>query len=332
MLPVPAPVIEVTIDGTPISGLLWAYIVTTNSFSADTYALTFAIGVQPQEDIGFWSSLTAGTVEVGADYNSLITGIIDTIRIDPIRGVATIEGRDLSGRLVDCYRQQDFVNQTASEVVSTIARYHGLPPVVTTTEGNIGRYYADGYTKLSLGQFSRSQSDWDLIVQLAREAAFDVFVQGTSLYFQPPTSATTVPIALSLRDVQALYVDRNINMANNSSAQVQSWNSRDMVSYSSLQAQQSGASGSPSLPFLFSGSNYTAQQVTDTMSQYTAELGRLTTTLRIEMPWNAALTPRTIIMLSGTGSALDTTYRVDTVERRFSASSGSEQTIYACQV
>lgn len=335
-----APVIQVTINSTPIFGLIRASIVTTNSFCADTYGLTFTIGVQPQNNIVFWSSLTSGTIEVsavqpspyGPIYNSLITGFIDTIRIDPIHGVATIEGRDLSGRLVDSYRQQDFVNQTASEIVTTIAQYHGLPPVVTETQGSIGRYYADGYTKFSLGQYSRLQSDWDLIVQLAREAAFDVFVQGTALYFQPQTATAGAPIELPIRDVQGLFIERNINVGINATAQVQSWNSHDMASYSSFPNPQPGASGTPSLPFLFSGSNYTSQQVTDSMSQYSTELARLSTTLRIEMPWNAALRPRTIIVVSGTNSVLDRAYRIDTVESRFSGSSGSEQTIHACQI
>ncbi len=329
--------IQVTIDGTPIYGLLRASIVATNSFCADTYGLTFAIGGQPQNNIGFWSSLTSGIVAVSAVQtspyglisNPLITGVIDQIGIDPVHGVATVEGRDLSGRLVDCYRQQDFVNQTASEIVATIAQYHGLPPQVAATEGNVGRYYADGYTKLSLGQYSRLQSDWDLIVELAREAAFDVYVQGTSLYFQPQTAPTGVPIGLSLSEVQGLFVERNVNVSLNATAQVQSWNSRDMASYSSLPNQQTSTG---SLPFLFSGSNYTSQQVTDSMSQYSTELTRLATTLRIEMPWNPALTPRTVILLNGTNSVLDRAYRIDTVESRLSGSSGSEQTIFACQI
>ena len=332
-----APTIQVTVDGTPIYGLLRASVVATNSFCADTYVLTFAIGVQPQNDIGFWSGLTSGIVAVSAVQtspygpisNPLITGIIDGIGIDPVHGVATVEGRDLSGRMVDCYRQQDFVNQTASEIVATIAQYHGLPAQVTATDGNVGRYYADGYTKLSLGQYSRLQSDWDLIVELAREAAFDVYVQGTSLYFQPTAAPTDALVGLSLNEVRGLFVERNVNVSLNATARVQSWNSRDMASYSSLPTQPPGAG---SLPFLFSGSNYTSQQVTDSMSQYGAELTRLATTLRIEMPWNPALTPRTVILLSGTNSVLDRTYRIDTVESRFSGLSGSEQTIFACQI
>ena len=35
--------------------------------------------------------------------------------------------------MIDSYRQQDFVNQSASEIVSAIAQYHNLQAVVTPT-------------------------------------------------------------------------------------------------------------------------------------------------------------------------------------------------------
>src|ERR1700761_1189104 len=184
--------VEVTINREFVSGLLRASITTTNRFSADTYALTMAIDNGSPENVSFWSNLAAGLVDVvavtstpsGEIYQSLITGMIDTLHVDPIQRIVGLEGRDLSSSMIDCYRQQDFVNQTASEIVAAIAQYHNLQPIVTPTSGNVGRYYSDGYTKLSLGQFSRLQSDWDLVVQLARQNDFDVFVQGQSLYFQ----------------------------------------------------------------------------------------------------------------------------------------------------
>jgi hypothetical protein len=332
-----APVVQVMIGGTPVPGLLRASVVATNSFSADTFSLTFTAEARKQAAFGFWSDLGPETIEIetvedslyGRRFRSLITGIADMVRIDPVRGVVTVEGRDLSGRLVDSYRQQNFVNQTASEIVSVIARYHGLNPVVTPTSENVGRYYADGYTKLSLGQFSRLQSDWDLIVQLAREAEFDVFVQGNSLYFQPPAADAGGPTAVSLRDVQSLCVDRNISLAVNPNAQVQSWNSRDMVSYSGAQGDISQAGDGTSPPFLFSGANYTSEQATSMVRQLSGELGRLATVVRIEMPWDLTLAPRTRIVVTGTESAIDAVYRVDVVERRLNAGAGSEQTVHA---
>ena len=262
--------------------------------------------------------------------------MVDAIHIDPVRRTIGIEGRDLSSSMVDSYRQQDFVNQTASEIVSTIAQYHGLQPIIVPTFGSIGRYYSDGYTKLALGQFSRLQSDWDLVVQLARQNDFDVFVDGHSLYFQPSDSLTFDPIPVQLRDVRGARIEKNLNIPRDTAAYVQSWNSQNMVAHNSdnrgdtTTGDQSSAV--TNLPFLFSGSNYSSQQVTDAAERYTAELNRLNTVLKLEMPWDLSFSPRGTCLLQGTSSAFDTIYRIDSIERHYSSTAGSRQQVRAIQI
>jgi hypothetical protein len=337
--------IQVAVDGVPIPGLLRASVATTNSFSADTFSLTFSTGSRVSSNIGFWSSVPSACLTVtavssrvyGRTYQDLITGMIDTIHVNPIQGTVTVDGRDLSSLLIDAYRQQDFVNQTASEIVSTIAQYHDLRPVVTATTENIGRYYGDGHTKLSLGQFSRIQSDWDLVVQLARLSNFDVFVQAKSLHFRPASRYTDSPVFIDLRDMKRVRIERNLNTAASTTATVQSWNSRNMAAYQSSSVSEPAAAnaGPPSgakPSFLFSGSNYTSGQVSDLAGRYAAELGRLTTILEMDMPWDLSLSPRTVILLSNTDSSFDTTYQIDSIERHYSSTSGSAQALRAAQI
>jgi hypothetical protein len=337
---------QIALNGSPIQGLLHATIATSNCFSSDSFALTFAIGPVPLGDIVFWSTLSTAYVEIDvitADEPTaqrLMSGMIDTIHVDPIQGTVAIEGRDLSSSMIDAYRQQDFVNQTASDVAMAVASYHGLTPVVTATSGNVGRYYGDGYTRLSLGQFSRIRSDWDLMVELARENSFDVFVQGSSLFFQPSTSSSTAPIHIAFRDVKAIRFERTLTIPSSAQARVQSWNSQNMASYDDKSPGAGGnATQSPSAaggtstgsvqPFLFSGSNFTSQQVTDSAARYATELGRLGTLLHIEMPWNLTLSPRTEILIDDTNSIFDNTYKIDNIERHYSTTSGSSQVIRA---
>jgi hypothetical protein len=337
--------VEISINGEPLQGLLRASITSTNCFSADSYSLTFAINAEGPENLAFWSVVSAALVEVravtsntyGPRYQSLITGMVDSIHIDPVRGTVGVEGRDLSASMIDSYRQQDFVNQTASEIVATIASYHGLQPIVVPTIGNIGRYYADGYTKVSLGQFSRFRSDWDLVVQLARQSDYDIFVEDRSLYFQPSSTSFILPLPVSLQDVHSLRIERNLGITSAVAARVQSWNSQNMIAYHSDNAGGGEASGdqtatSATLPFLFSASNYTAQQVTDAAARYATELTRLGTVLNLDMPWDLSFMPRSMCLLMDTNSAFDTAYRIDSVERLYSSTSGSRQLIRAAQV
>ena len=330
--------LQVTLDGVPIEGLLHASVVTSNCFSSDSYALTFAMGSSPLSDIAFWSSLLSGYVEIVPTSQSfalsqgLISGMIDTLLVDPIMRTVAVEGRDLSSKLIDSYRQQDFVNQTASEVVSSIALNHGLTPVVTPTMGQVGRYYGDGYTRLSLGQFSRVRSDWDLVVQLARENSFDVFVQGDALFFQPSTSWDGLPRHIALRDVKTMRFDQTLTMASSAAARVQSWNSQEMTSYAIDSADYETDAGqiseaSNSQPFLFSAANFTSQQVEDSAGRYAEELSRLATVVHIEMPWDLRLSPRTTLLIDETNSLFDAIYKIDSIERHYSSSSGSGQII-----
>jgi phage protein D len=332
--------LQITLNGSTIQGLLNASIVTSNCFSSDSYALTFAMGPPPLGDIIFWSSLGSTYVEVDVikmyepTSQSLISGMIDSVAVDPIQGTVAIEGRDLSSSMIDAYRQQDFVNQTASEVVSTIAQYHGLTPVVTTTSPSVGRYYGDGYTRLSLGQFSRVRSDWDLVVELARENSFDVFVQGRTLFFQPSPSSATAAIHLAIRDVKTMQFRQALTIASNTPARVQSWNSQNLASYDTNNLSNDAAPPQTSQaasdqPFLFSASNFTSQQVADSAGRYSAELSRLSTVLHAEMLWDLTLSPGTMISIDETDSIFDTTYQIDSIERHYSTTFGSTQVIRA---
>lgn len=319
-------------SGVPLEGVLQATILSTTCYSADTFSATLALGASPLTDPTFWAEYASGAVELnavssdGALTQSLIAGLIDRLEIDPLRGTATIEGRDFSALLIEAYSQRDFVNQTASEVVTTIALEHGLTPVVAPTSGLVGRYYGDGYTRLSLGQFSRLRSDWDLVVELARENAFDAYVFGSTLYFQPPTP-TVVPIQIDVSEISSLHVERNFTVGGEPGVLVRSWNSQDMTAYTS-QPTATAVNDAPQ-PFLFGGSNLTSSQVDASASQLSRELGRLQTVLHLETPWDLTLTPGATILLTGTLSPFDAVYTVDRIERSFSACSGSSQRIRA---
>jgi hypothetical protein len=335
--------ILITVNGIQIQGLLHASIASTNCFSADSFSLTFALGSAPLSDIVFWSSTVRAYVEVSTAARMdmaaqmLITGMVDSILLDPALATVAIEGRDLSSSMIDSYRQQDFVNQTASEVVSAVARHHGLGCSVAPTAGNVGRYYGDGYTRLSLGRFSQLRSDWDLVVQLARENGFDVFVSGTTLYFQPSTDAKNAAVPIAMGAVQRMRIERSLSISSGTTARVQSWDSQNMTSYDSRRepaddAETASAANPDNQAFLFSSSNLTSQQVTDAAGRYNSELGRLATTLHLDMPWDLTLAPRMILFLQGTNSALDTTYRIDSIERRYNSKSGSVQSVRAAAI
>jgi hypothetical protein len=333
--------LAISIDGQRVQGLLQAAISNNNYFSADSFSLTFAMGAPPLADFAWWSQLSPGYVEVNAEGDRLpgilrlITGNIDMLAVDPIMGMVSVEGRDLSARLIDTYVQQDFVNQTASEVISTLCSSHGLEMQVTSTQGNIGRYFEDGFTKLSLGQFSHVRSNWDLVVQLARENGFDVFMDGATLTFQPTGSVVTDLIEISPSSVIKMRLEQNLAIPDLPTIDLQSWNSQQAKVYSSFdstgQFAQPTVTEGASSTYLFSGSNLTSAQADSRTGQYLREVSRLRTQLHLEVPWNFNVFPRTLLSLY-TGSAFDGPYQVDSVERFYSSAAGSTQMVRAVSV
>jgi hypothetical protein len=331
------------INGAETPGLLHGTITSTNCFSADSYSLTFAMGSAPLRDISYWSTLSYGFVDVLAKVatdssrTSLIMGTIDTVYIDATRGTVSVDGRDLSASLVDSYRQVDFVNQTASEVVIAIATSHGLAPVTIPTSGNTGRYFGEGYTRLSTGLFSRLRSDWDLVVQLARENGFDVFVRGRYLYFLPAIEVALDVVNLTPDSIFNMRLERSLAVTPTPTVKVQSWNCQNMVPYSGGITNEAGqvsvtAADSEGQPYLFSVSNLTSAQAAQAAVRYAAEINRLRTALLLEMPWNVNMAPRTGVMLTKTNSPLDGLYRIESIERRHNSMTGSLQSVRAVPV
>lgn len=319
--------LSATIDGEPVPGILQASFSSSNSYSADTYSIAFAIGAQSQTDVGYWMQLSGATTAVFAAANGIhtdiVSGDIDAIRIDPINQVAVVEGRDLSSRMIDAYRQQDFVNNTASEIVATIAASHGLSASAAETPGNVGRYFADGYTRLSLGQYSRVRSDWDLVVELARENGYDTYVLGQTLYFRPAALGCGVTNQIDLSSVRTIIVERSNISNENPSARVQSWSSQNAASYSTNSA--AGGDGT----FLFSAANLTSHQASNLASRYATELSRLSQVLQLEMPWDLTLMPRSVFSFTGTNSPIDGIYVIESIDRTYSTVAGTSQVVRA---
>ncbi len=312
----------VSVNGYYTENVLSTSIDSTNSFSADTFAVTLAIGTEPFNSATFWSSISQAYIEIFSRDMTvcLITGMADTVQIDLLQGVVKIEGRDLSSRLIDTSPEQDFVNQTAAEIVTSIASKHGLVANVVPTVGMTGRFYGDNFTRLSISKFSRNRSEWDLVVQLARECEYDVYVSGQVLNFQPATLSNEAASVLTPDMLSSLRVERTLWISDSPAVQMSTWSSQDLAVY--RQTIGSAAGGSA---YIFTGSNLTANQVSQYTSRYLDEISRMRQVISAEMPWMDSVNTRAPIYLYGTGGILDGLYRVDHVERQFSAATGSRQ-------
>lgn len=333
--PVPisrAPRLRLTANGQVLTGALEAEVVSNNYYAADRFSVIVALGPDPWADAAFWAAASDILVDVqfsldgGASFVSLIQGAVDDINIDPILGLVHIDGRDLTAALIEARTQETFANRTSSEIASLLAQRRDLTPHVAPTSTPIGRYYQSEHDRTTLNQFSRTTTEWDLLVFLARHEGFDLFIQGRALYFQPAAQSVGSVLALTPKDVLDLRLGRSLTLARDIEVVVKSWNSRENLALaqraSTSGSDSAGRSDSSAQRYVFMRPNMTPDEALRFAQRKIAELTRHERTIRISMPGELALTPRSMIALEGTGTSFDQTYYIDVIERRFRQNGG----------
>ncbi len=330
-----APRLLVLANGVPMAAATEASVTSTGFFGADRFRVRAAlIG-----DAAIW----AGTADLFLDvqmalsplggFVSLVQGQADCVSLDPLRGTLTIEGRDLSASLMQARTQETFANHTSSEIATILAGRHGLAANVQPTVTPVGRYWELEHDRLTLNAAGRSTTEWDLLVTLALHEAFDVWVSGTTLNFQPPDWLTP-PLALNATatwtgpaNVTALRLERELLFAGDIVVTVKSWHSR--AGTVCVQTAQTDRGAASTQNYVFVVPNLTPDAALQLAQNKLAELTAHELVLHAEMPGEFSLWPRAQVALAGTKTLFDTVYRIDEVERHLHARHGFSQRLRA---
>jgi phage protein D len=333
------PRLKVIANGQIILGAMEAEVISNNYYAADRFRASIALGIDPWAGASFWASESDILLDVqfsldgGASFVSLVQGAVDSVNIDPTLGLVRLDGRDLTSALIEARTQETFANRTSSEIASLLAQRHNLTPQITPTTTPVGRYYQSEHDRITLSQFSCTTTEWDLLVFLARQEGFDVYVQGQALHFQPAAQATDLAVSLRPGDVIDLKLERSLTLAHDIEVVIKSWNSRQNSAFAQ-QARTSGqgsaqGSGETPLRYVFVQPNLTPDEALKFAQQRLAELIRHERTVRISMPGDLSLSPRSMIALEGTETEFDQLYYVDVIERRLRQNGGFTQFVMA---
>jgi len=334
------PSVQLLVNGIPIIGTIQAEVIANNNFAADRFFARIALGADPTATSLFWASAQGIVAEIrfsldSITFQSLIQGLVDCVTIDPVSALVCIEGRDLTAGLMETRSQEAFANRTSSEIASLIAQRHNLTPAITPTNTPVGRYYQNEHDRVTLGLFSRAITEWDQLVFLARQEGFDVFVQGTTLFFQSAQQPPDVRV-LQPSDLSDLRLQRSLTLARDIEVTVKSWNSRqkDAFSQTAMAAigRSSGVTGlgsQKSQKYILVRPNLTPDQALQLAQRRLTELTRHERVVEATLPGDLTLTPRSQIALSGTGTDFDQTYFVDVIERSITSRGGFTQRIRA---
>lgn len=352
--PVRSPRGMVKINGAPVSGWL-DFEVDSNAYrEADTFRVTFSLSklVAPY-DAAWFTSQTTISVELlagfptnpasygASDLDSLVIGNADEVSFDPAQRTLELSGRDLTSLLIDAKTAEKWQNQTASEVATTIAGRHGLTPVVTATTETMGRFYQIDHVSTT-----SVETEWDFLCGVAQQMQFVVYVKGKELHFEPapdPATAAQYPVTWTPADVNGpfqsntkrLSFTRTLTVGKTISVTVRSWNAKQRKGFTSsyptghVHGIKPGKATTPSQNYSYIIPNLTQDQATKRAQAIYNDLIKHEMRLSASLPGDNDLTILNVIPVTGTGTAFDQTYYLESITRRMDMHSGYRMDVRA---
>jgi len=286
-------------------------------------------------------------------------GLLDKAEIDFAAQTVRISGRDLSAPLIDTLTNDQFINQTSSQVAAQFAADHNLQTAITPTSAQVGRLLND-----ETGYATEDISKYRLLSYLAQQEGFDFFVSGNTLYFGPPlVDSGPLIVNYSYAGQRGGAIRSNAlritcrhdkTLAANVTLQVNSWSYQDKAPILSTytaqkaalplkpasvaqarptmtytRAQRQGGVGHTGPFYIVRRSGLTQEQA-DTLAQ--EELAKITSNEReveVSGPGILGIDPRRTMTLTGTETPFDQNYAIRDIERIFSWTGGCTMTITA---
>lgn len=331
-----SPRLSVLVDGLEVSSAVDARVVSNNYYSSDWFEVSFSLSDAGAFGVEYWLTTPKPLIEISvATHTStkptpLIVGYGDTVSVDVLRGLVSVNGRDLSALLVDSTLHRTFPNPIAEEIVSLLALSHGLIPMVTPTAGPLGRHFAGTVSLSADAYYSRTSTDWDLIVSLAYHYGYDAFVQGRSLYFLPSGSPLAPTTLLSPGDISQIRIIKDYQRQDEKNINLISWDSQ-LQNNSSSVLDSSFQDPNPTF-IAISEPNLSEHRLHVTASNILNQIRRQSIKLFLSMPGDTVLSARTLISLTKFGVPIDSTYAIECIDRTIGSQSGYQQRIRATRV
>lgn len=317
-------------------------------FAPDTFKACFAMaGLPAERNTAWWAS--NGDIEIElfdgfpadpenfgpSDLTSRFLGVADEVAFNYDDMTLEVSGRDMTAPLVDHKSSEKYVNQTASEVATTLAGKYGLTPVVTATTTKVGKYYQIDHVDLK-----SDRTEWDLLTWLAREEQFVVFVTGRELHFQPRPQESQDPWVLRYTpasdsgpaswNAEGVKFSRTLTIARDVEVTVTSWNSKAKKAYTRKATRTKGGGSAATVQkYSYRIAGLTPEQAQQRANQIRDEISRHEVKLAFDGPADDLLTMEDVIKAEGTGTDLDQVFYPQSITRSMTFDGGFAWTVAA---
>lgn len=158
---------------------------------------------------------------------SLITGEIDEVDFDYIKGTVSVTGRDASAKLHAQKSSEKWANKQPGDIIQDIAGRVGLSPQIDPLAIKAGRIIQIDWTKLTDGI-----SYGSVVHKLAEFMGAHWYVQGSNLVVKT-NGSTSAPYVINyspgppkVSDAISLRIRRNVQAGKPIKVDVKSWHSR----------------------------------------------------------------------------------------------------------
>lgn len=323
-------------------------VQSNNFYSADRFHATLVLSdLPPERNLTWWGNVVEAPADLqfgwedpvskSVAWTSVLQGRIDTITsIDLDAGLMMIEGRDYTADLIETKTVEAFVNRTSSEIATELAGRHGLTADVVATTTPVGQYYQLEHDRVELDEISRTTTEWDLLVYLAKHEQYDVWVSGRTLHFRPKVKQDDAdPFVVewssnpNASNTMRLQLCRALTIAKGVKVTVKSWNPKTKQSFTKTVQSQGTKLATNVEPqqYVLTVPGKTEEEALRMANAHLAEISKHERRVTAVMPGNAELTPRDIVEVRGTGTTWDQRYFIDEIDRDISFDGGFVMTI-----
>ncbi len=254
--------LQITTGGAQFPTPISATVKHNRWYGANTFECKIGLYGSPY-DIAWWGSMDrvdAFPMEItygvgdpeagyaGIEWVQMIVGQVDKILLDLTKGTVTCHGRDQTALLIDTYSNRGIPPHTIAEVITELCDDAGIGSDVSGdgTELLASDLYREGQAWLTAGTtFNRSVTYWDLICYLAQRAHCYVFMDNNgTLHVHPDNfdadiwQVTLTPpdddppvVILNPSNVEKMVLERDLNVARNTSVLVIGQNAQKKETY-----------------------------------------------------------------------------------------------------
>ena len=333
-------------NGTVLPSPISFDVTTTNNLTADKFNVSFALDSDATHNINWWSTQTSllfdiqlGFIPAGGNenstlsYTSILQGNVDDIDIAANGRTIRCSGRDLSSNFIDTKVILCFQNMTSSAIVAQFANEYGMQTDIDPTTLPVGRFYAQDHTNINNGEFSTAKTEWDFMCYLARKEGYDLYVTGTTLHFKQavnetnPGSAGTwsavapqmgvpsngVSVWTNTNNIDGLMLKRSLTLGTNIKVTVQGWHSKTGKNFTAT-AERTKSTSTKTQNYVLNVRNLSTADAQALANSYLKDITAHELQVSFGAPGDLSLTARSLVQLSNTNSAFDTTYFIDSVQ------------------